>query len=55
MNTEVILDKLKKLGISFNEFAVTLVTLSLSELIDQANEVQACIPFTLRDFPDSFK
>lgn len=55
LNTEVILDKLKKLGISFNEFAFALVTLSLSELIDQVDEVQACVPFTLRDFPNTFK
>lgn len=55
MDTEVILDKLKKLGISFNEFVFALVTLSLSELIEQADEVQACVPFTLRDFPETFK
>ena len=54
LETDVVLDKLKKHGVSLNEFVLSIVTLSLSEMIDQSNEVQTVVPFTLRDFPDKF-
>ena len=52
--TVVLIDKLKKQRISLNEFVFSIVTLALSEMIDLSDEVQACVPFTLRDFPDTF-
>ena len=55
LSTAAVIDKVKKAGISVNEYVFSIVTMALSELIKEKDEVQACVPFTLRDFPGTYE
>ena len=39
IDTEVALEKVKKAGVSLNELIFGIITLTLSEMIDEKNEV----------------